>query len=50
MPDGYDPSRQVLINSMFSYWIPAYRTPVLLTLVALVLLLLLRRHRRRRGV
>ena len=48
MPEGYDPSRQVLINSMFSYWIPAYRTPVLLTLAALVLLLLLRRHRRRR--
>jgi len=48
MPEGYDPSRQVLINSIFSYWIPAYRTPVLLTLAALVLLLLLRRHRRRR--
>ncbi len=47
MPDGYDPSRQVLINSMYNYWIPAYRTPALLVLAALVLLLLLRRHRRR---
>ena len=50
MPEGYDPSRQVLINSMFSYWIPTYRTPALLTLATLVLMALwLRRRRRRHG-
>lgn len=47
MPEGYNPTRQVLINSMFNYWIPAYRTPVLLVLTALVLFLVLRRRRRR---
>jgi len=47
MPEGYSPTRQVLINSMFSYWIPAYRMPVLLTLATLVLFVLLRRRRRR---
>ncbi|MEP6968882.1 MAG: sulfatase-like hydrolase/transferase, partial [Betaproteobacteria bacterium] len=49
MPEGYDPSRQVLINDMFNYWIPTYRTPVVLTLAALVLFFLLRRRRRQRG-
>ncbi len=48
MPDGYNPTRQVLINSMFSYWIPTYRAPVLLTLATLVLFILLHRRRRRR--
>ena len=24
MPEGYNPTRQVLINSIFNYWLPAY--------------------------
>jgi arylsulfatase A-like enzyme len=48
MPEGYNPSRQVLINSMFSYWIPTYRIPALLTLATLVLMVLWLRRRRRR--
>ncbi len=24
MPEGYDPVRQVLINSMINYWLPTY--------------------------
>jgi hypothetical protein len=24
MPDGYEPRRQAFINSIFSYWLPAY--------------------------
>ena len=47
MPEGYNPTRQVLINSMFNYWIPVYRTPVLLALAALVLFVWLRRRGRR---
>ena len=36
MPEGYDPMRQVLVNSVVNYWIPAYRTPALAVLAALV--------------
>ncbi len=38
MPPDYNPVRQVLINSVLHYWIPAYRKPALASLVALVLL------------
>ncbi|MFO1192069.1 MAG: arylsulfatase [Rhodoferax sp.] len=48
MPEGYDPVRQVLINSFINYWIPTYRTPVLLTLAGLVLLVVGLRIRRRK--
>jgi len=47
MPAGYDPVRQVLINSFTNYWIPTYRVPVLAGLGALALLGLLAWHRRR---
>ena len=36
MPEGYNPVRQVLINSFIHYWIPAYRNTVLAVLAALV--------------
>ncbi len=29
MPQGYDPSRQVLVNSVLDYWLPTYRAPLL---------------------
>lgn len=29
MPPGYDPSRQVLVNSLLDYWLPSYRAPLL---------------------
>lgn len=29
MPEGYDPSRQVLVNSLLDYWLPTYRAPLL---------------------
>lgn len=48
MPEGYDPVRQVLINSFINYWIPTYRTPVLLALAGLVLLVVGLRIRRRK--
>lgn len=51
MPEGYSPTRQVLINSIFNYWIPAYKTLGLVALLVLGLLVtgfLVRRHRRNR--
>jgi len=36
MPEGYNPVRQVLINSFIHYWIPAYRNTVFAVLAALV--------------
>ena len=48
MPEGYSPTRQVLINSFVNYWIPYYRKPVLVLLAALIAVLGLA-HRRRRN-
>ena len=47
MPEGYSPTRQVMINSFVNYWIPHYRKPVLIVLAALIAGLGLL-HRRRR--
>jgi arylsulfatase/uncharacterized sulfatase len=52
VPEGYDPVRQVLINSVMNYWIPAYglqTVVVLLGLLAVLAALLLRSRRRRRA-
>jgi arylsulfatase A-like enzyme len=52
MPEGYSPSRQVLINSVLHYWWPAYGAKVIAVLVALIALVtwgLLRRRNRRRA-
>jgi len=38
MPEGYNPIQQVFINSIFNYWIPTYKTPVLAALLALLLI------------
>lgn len=46
MPDGYNPVRQVLINSVVNYWWPTYRLHVLATVAALVAALLWWRRRR----
>jgi len=50
MPEGYDPERQVLINSFINYWIPTYRNTALAVLAGLsmVVALLVRQRRRRR--
>ena len=49
MPEGYDPATQVLINSVFNYWLPTYLKPVLASLAAFVALLVwLARMRKRR--
>ena len=50
MPEGYSPTRQVMINSFVNYWIPYYRKPVLIVLAALIagLGLLHRRRRKQR--
>ena len=49
MPEGYNPVRQVVINSFINYWIPTYKTPVLAALSTLLLITLawfgLRRRR-----
>jgi hypothetical protein len=51
IPDGYRPGRQVFMNSMRNYWIPAYGAKVFLALVGLiavtVYLVRSRRSRRR---
>ena len=50
IPDGYQPARQVMVNTVVNYWIPAYRNTVLGTLagvLGLVALLVLWRRRRR---
>jgi len=50
MPPGYNPVRQVLINSFVNYWIPTYRDTVLASLAGLlalgVAIVVLRRRRR----
>ena len=48
MPEGYSPTRQVMINSFVNYWIPFYRKPVLIFLAVLIAGLGLA-HRRRRN-
>lgn len=53
MPDGYNPVRQVLINSFVNYWIPTYRNTALaigslVLMVAIAALRLRRRGRRMR--
>jgi hypothetical protein len=47
MPQGYDPVRQVLINSFINYWIPTYRSTALGVLAALAAITLLWVRRRR---
>jgi arylsulfatase/uncharacterized sulfatase len=51
MPAGYDPIRQVLINSAINVYVPRYRLPalVLLGVMAVTTVLLLRRRRQRRS-
>ena len=49
MPEGYSPTRQVLINTFVNHWIPAYRQhglAVLAGLAVLVAWFTLRRRRR----
>ncbi len=48
MPKGYDPAWQVAINSMFSYWIPAYRNHAVVGFIAVVTIAALLWHRSRR--
>jgi len=50
MPEGYNPVRQVLINSFVNYWIPTYwphAVATLLVLIGAVTALVRRRSRRR---
>lgn len=49
MPEGYNPVRQVVINTVFNYWLPSYGPTAAATLGALVLAAgwWLRRRRRR---
>ena len=50
MPEGYSPTRQVMINSFVNYWIPAYRNTalaVLAGLAAAVVAFVVWRRRRR---
>jgi arylsulfatase/uncharacterized sulfatase len=48
MPEGYNPVRQVLINSVINYWIPAYRNTVLTVVAALLASVAAALHLRRR--
>ena len=54
MPEDYNPARQVLLNSLTNYWIPAYRNTVVATLAGLLAALaaglILRRRRLRKGL
>lgn len=52
MPDNYSPVRQVMINTVFNYWLPAYLTSTIVALAGLVVVgwvLIARRWRARRG-
>ena len=51
MPEGYNPVRQVLINSFVNYWIPTYwpHAVATLLLLAAAVVALVRRRRRRRS-
>jgi arylsulfatase/uncharacterized sulfatase len=51
MPEGYQPTRQITLNSLRNYWLPTYRTPGLMLLASLLagagwLLIRRRRHSR----
>ena len=52
MPEGYNPVRQVLINSFVNYWIPTYRNSFIVALAGLgglvAVALAIRRRRRAR--
>ena len=48
MPEGYDPVKQVLYNSVRNYWWPAYRLPAAITLLSLGALVWFVMRRRRR--
>jgi hypothetical protein len=37
MPDGYNPMRQVVINSFYNYWYPTYGRQVMAVLAAVAL-------------
>jgi arylsulfatase/uncharacterized sulfatase len=51
MPEGYEPTRQVAINSLLNYWLPTYRVHgvVALTALTVALVALLRRRRAARA-
>ena len=48
MPEGYDPVKQVLYNSVRNYWWPAYRLPAAIALLSLGALVWFVMRRRRR--
>jgi arylsulfatase/uncharacterized sulfatase len=47
MPEGYQPRKQVLINSLVNVYLPRARVPVAVVLVLLVGLVVYRRRRNR---
>ena len=49
MPEGYTPTRAVLINSMVNYWLPTYWVHIALGNLALVALLVTWWRKRRRA-
>jgi arylsulfatase/uncharacterized sulfatase len=52
MPEGYNPVRQVMINTVFNYWIPTYRNATIAVLAGMVILgwvVIARRRRARTG-
>lgn len=52
MPAGYNPVRQVMINTVFNYWIPTYLNSTIAVLAGMVIaggLLIARRRRARSG-
>ncbi len=52
MPEGYNPVRQVMINTVFNHWIPTYRNSTIAVVTGMVILgwfLIARRRRARTG-
>ena len=49
MPAGYDASRQVTINTIHNYWLPAYGGPALAVLLGVLAAGVWRVRRRRRA-
>jgi arylsulfatase/uncharacterized sulfatase len=49
MPDGYEPRKQVMINSLLNVYLPRFKIPGMVLLVALVVLAVYRRRRKHRA-
>lgn len=50
MPDGYEPTHQVVVNAMINVYVPRFKVPALILLAALAIWVAVRVRRRRKHV